>query len=916
MKVCVARWQEQTSARCQEELAGLEEKVLPLLEEMGGGIAELSDASGWGGMDWASEAWRSWAPAAFPLSAVRLGTLTIDASDLSSAFPRLQPRITVPAIIPFAPGRGLLIKVHGEAKRQAVKALEGTLLRLLAGTPPGKLRFTFIDPVGLGQNVASFLQLADYHESLINGKAWTEPQQVEERLGELTEQMETIIQKYLRNEHRTIEEYNHNAGEIAEPYRVLVVLDFPVNFTEAAIRRLVSIAQHGPRCGVYCFVVMDTDKPLPHGFNLVDLERAVETIAREKDRFVWCDEDFCDCRLELDTPPPKELLDRILQGVGERAREAMRVEVPYSKLLQLAGLTQDRWWQGCADQEVRVPLGPAGAGKLQYLRLGKDMEHQVLVVGRPGSGKSNLMHVLINTLAAVYPPDEVEVYLVDFKQGVEFKPYADVPLPHARVVAIESEREFGLSVLERLDIELQQRGETFRTVGVQDIAEYRQRGLRMPRILLLVDEFQEFFTREDRISRQATLLLDRLVRQGRAFGMHVLLASQTLTGQYTLPRSTVDQMAVRIALQCSEADSRLILADDNPAARLLSRPGEAIYNAASGREEGNSPFQVALLTEKDRLGHLKAVAALAHSRGHTTTPIVFEGHEPARPENCRPLGELLAAEDWPDQRRPAEAWLGEPIAIGPPVRACLRRQSGSHLLVVTREEADGVGVLAAAVLSVSAQRRPEAARFCIVDLTAADSPWADLAEEMAALLPHRIEVRGRRDLQGLLDELIRVLQQRQSDERIKGPELYLVIQGLHRARELRLEEGEWGFAFHTSGEERRPSPSEQFAFLLREGPEAGVHVLTWCDTCANVMRVVNRQGLREFNLRVAGPMSAEDSMALLDEPAAAQLAKPYRMLFIDHDRPGSLQKFRPFALPERAWLRQAADRLRTRLTGG
>src|SRR5262249_47128161 len=149
-------------------------------------------------------------------------------------------------------------------------------------------------------------------------------------------------------------------------------------------------------------------------------------------------------------------------------------------------------------------------------------------------------------------------------------------LPHARVVAVESEREFGLSVLQRLDAELRERGEKFRTTGSQDLSGYRQvaGGTPLPRVLLIVDGFPGFFVEEDRIAQEAALLLDRLVRQGRAFGLHVLLGSQTLGGAYSLARSTIDQMAVRNALQCSEADAHLILSEDNSAARLLSRPGE------------------------------------------------------------------------------------------------------------------------------------------------------------------------------------------------------------------------------------------------------------------------------------------------------------------------------------------------------
>src|SRR5213079_1509269 len=86
----------------------------------------------------------------------------------------------------------------------------------------------------------------------------------------------------------------------------------------------------------------------------------------------------------------------------------------------------------------------------------------------------------------------------------------------------------------------------------------------------------------------------------RAFGMHVVLGSQTLGGAYTLARATIGQMVVRVALQCNEADAYLIMDENNGAPRLLSRPGEGIYNDMAGALEGNSPFQVAWLPEAVR----------------------------------------------------------------------------------------------------------------------------------------------------------------------------------------------------------------------------------------------------------------------------------------------------------------------------
>src|SRR6201999_3242039 len=128
------------------------------------------------------------------------------------------------------------------------------------------------------------------------------------------------------------------------------------------------------------------------------------------------------------------------------------------------------------------------------MKLGRGVAQHALIAGKTGSGKSTLLHVMITNLALWYSADEVEFYLVDFKKGVEFKTYETHGLPHARAIAVESDREFGLSVLQRVDAELTRRGEIFRKLGVQDLASYRQtkESRPMPRTLLIIDEFQEF----------------------------------------------------------------------------------------------------------------------------------------------------------------------------------------------------------------------------------------------------------------------------------------------------------------------------------------------------------------------------------------------------------------------------------------
>jgi hypothetical protein len=809
-------------------------------------------------------------------------------------------------MLPLADRCGVLFKTNGNDKKKAIECVQSIMLRLLANLPPGKIRFTLIDPVGLGQNVANFLALGDYDEALITNRAWTEAQQIERQLSDLSEHMEVVIQKYLRNDFPTIEHYNEQAGEVMEPYRLLVVNDFPVNFTDHTARKLVSLARNGARCGVYTIVLVDTAQKLPYGFNLEDLEQDAIVITGQDGKFTLLDERFDFCQLVLDSLPPSELFKKIISGIGEMSKAAMKVEVPYTKLLQLAKVAEQSWQQSSSESKMEVPLGPSGARKVQYLTFGEGTSHHALVVGRPGSGKSNLMHVIITTLALLYSPDEIQLYLVDFKKGVEFKPYAEAALPHALAIAIESEREFGLSVLQRLDRELQTRGELFRQAQANSLTEYRQkRMLKMPRVLLIVDEFQEFFTQDDSISRQAALLLDRLVRQGRAFGLHIMLGSQSLAG-YTLSRSTLDQMAVRIALQCSGADSRLILADDNAAARLLSRPGEAIYNSASGLMEGNNLFQIALFKDEDRSHYLKMITEQAGNRYPCPpAPIIFEGNEPASLEECAPLKELLASSTWPSSLKVPSLWVGEPVTINPPASLSMRRQSGNNLLVIMRDENEGLGIILAAIMSLCAQHAPVAARFFILNCAAQDNELADFSDQLPALLPHEIKSFTRRELKTIFRSLLDEINSRLETPRANMPEIYLIIHGLHRVRELR-EDGADSYGYRNEDE---PNIREAFEAILREGPEAGVHTIIWSDSYGNAARALTRKLFAEFCARIAGAMSNEDSMHLLDEVAAARLDKPHRALLYNEDRPGYLEKFRPFRIPGRQWLDEISKQL-------
>jgi len=900
---------------------------------------------------WDAVDWQSWSPPDPHLTALRFGEFRVSLEMFEQGIPEspeLRPSRTefqLPALISFTTRPSLLYEAWGDGREAASTSMQDVMLRLLTSLPAGKTRFTIIDPIGRGQNFSAFMHLADFEERLVSHRIWTESQHIDQRLADLTEHMEDVIQTYLRNEFATIDEYNRHAGEVAEPFHVLVVANFPAGFSDEAASRLLSVVRGGARCGVYSLIGVDTKLELPRNFDLADLESYASSLQWNGTRFCWLDEDVKDLPLTLDQPPDQARFTEIVRVAGRRAVEANRVEVPFSTV----AVAEDRWWTADSRAGIDVPLGRAGATKLQHLQLGSGTSQHVLISGKTGSGKSTLLHALITNAAIRYSPDELQFFLIDFKKGVEFKAYASLKLPHARVVAIESEREFGMSVLQRLDDELRVRGDLFRKHGVQDIRNFRDANpdLTLPRLLLVIDEFQEFFVVDDRLAQDAALLLDRLVRQGRAFGIHVLLGSQTLAGAYSLARSTIGQMAVRIALQCSEADSHLILSEDNTAARLLNRPGEAIYNDANGLFEGNHPFQVVWLPPREQEQYLNRLALLADQRQVQIEPaIVFEGSAPGDPQENEPLRKALAA-DHPKSPLAPTAWLGAAAAIKDPTSALLRRQSGSHLLVVGQQEGAALGLLATSLIGLAAttaggwhngngngsddapaaedsQAEDSQAEvrvagdslrsnqgvpcFYIFDGSRSEAPEAEFWRRLAANLPLDIRMVTPRDVAPSVAEIAAEVDRRVDTSDDTAPPIFVLVYHLARFRDLRRREDD--FSFSSGGDGDDFGADKQFATILREGPAHGVHALIWSDTYNSLTRAFDRLTLRELDCRVLFQMSANDSSNLMDSPAASRLGVHRAILFSEEQ--GTQEKFRPYGPPTADWLAWVQDRLRQR----
>ena len=811
-----------------------------------------------------------------------------DSSAVAEIMNSAEVSETLPVVLHRRLHSGVMISAAPNQMDKAIEVCHQILWRLLTGVAPSKAKLTLIDPLGRGQNFTSFMALADHDPALVGHRVWTSDANVESRLMEIGQHVEDVLQTTLRDQFQRIEDYNEVAGSMSEPYRIVAGVGFPEGLSRSSHRHLLALIESGLRCGVFTIMVVDqtkawpTDMPMPHSEKLlrlsVDENENWRLISGELDSVP-----FKPCE-----SPPTAIRSEMIKEIGVAAVEASKVEIPLPSILD-----RDEEGQGSTDDGIRIVIGSQGANRNLALDLGEGVKQHVLIAGKTGSGKSTLLHSIIISGAYHYRPDQLHYYLLDFKKGVEFKPYADHHMPHARVIGIESEREFGRSVLQRLDAELQERGEKFRGYGVQDIADYRgQRGDEMPRIMLVVDEFQELFVRDDRLAADCAMLLDRLVRQGRSFGIHIVLSSQSLAGAYSLPRATLGQMAVRIAMQCSESDAALILSDENTAARLLTRPGEAIYNNAGGLIEGNQPFQVAWLSNEDHEKLIQRVVTRDDKfADHYSPPVIFEGNRP-----CGWSGPLAdAAIQGETETTALRGLLGEAVEIGPPATLELPRNGGRNVLMIVPPDARA-GILGS-TLSTFCRSHPTT-KIVYFDGTRVDDapsmmPWL----EESGLNAKQVKLR---ECEKVMAQIAGIVKDRDPEQENLEP-VVLVIDPLDRFREFRNEES---FDFSLDSAANAVNGATSLRDVLRDGPNVNVFVFLICNSAETLSRWLPRSSHHDLELRLLGRMNPADSSKLIDTPAAAELSAATILMYDESD--GRITKFRQCDLPEgesvRRWL--------------
>ncbi|WP_164869915.1 FtsK/SpoIIIE domain-containing protein [Helicobacter pylori] len=522
----------------------------------------------------------------------------------------------LPKVYPFPP-KSLYIEHEKDGQ-----FLREMLMRLLSSAPLVQLEIVLVDALSLGGifNLARRLLHKD-NDFIYQQRILTESKEIEEALKHLYEYLKVNLQKLAG--FRDFAHYNENAKDRL-PLKALFLSGVDA-LSKDALYYLEKIMRFGSKNGVLSFVNLESEK---NNKSAEDLKRYAEFF-RDNKSFE---------RL-------KYLSVEVINDHGIQSKHmkdfATKIKAYYEKKKavkrELKDLQKDeKFWTESSQFKVSVPVGWDINHKEVCFEIGEAQNH-TLICGCSGSGKSNFLHVLIQNLAFYYAPNEVQLFLLDYKEGVEFNAYTDPNiLEHARLVSVASSIGFGVGFLSWLDKEMKKRGELFKQFNVKDLSDYRKHG-EMPRLIVVIDEFQVLFSDNSSKGKESVeQSLNTLLKKGRSYGVHLILATQTMRGG-AIDSSIKAQIANRIALPMDADDSAKIL-DDDVACELV-RP-EGIFNNNGGHQKYHTKMSIPKAPD-DFKSFLTKIHAEFNQRN--LTPIdrkIYNGETPLKMPNILKANEM------------------------------------------------------------------------------------------------------------------------------------------------------------------------------------------------------------------------------------------------------------------------------------
>ena len=472
----------------------------------------------------------------------------------------------------------LQISVHPKARAAALGLVENLLMRVVSHFRPGLVALHLWDVEHLTG------PLPNLHPLTRTGILHVhDPTGLSRLLDELADRIRRVHNKVLAADEATLAGYTrHDGGPRTEPWVVAVLVGNRQPLREEDHRALARIARGGLACGVQ-LILLDVPMAIGAPVETIDIDDRGVARTSMTGRYV---------QVRPEARFPEGQVSIGCHAIAVEHESWLGRVSTFADLLP----NRDNWGKKDSTAGLRAPVGFAEAGTVDLVL--DDASPHALIGGPSGSGKTNLLLAWIAALATRYKPGELALYLLDFKESVSFAQLAPDSddkgyLPHARLIGlnVNDDREFGLALLQFLSDEMRRRAaeaKKYQVTKLEDLRKYDPDG-KWPRIVAVIDEFQYLFAERDAVSRTAQALLEDIARRGRSQGIHLVLASQDVSGieAFWGRPAIFEQFVLRIALP----RARRVLDKTNDAPLELPR-WHAVLNHESGVKHGNLVVRV------------------------------------------------------------------------------------------------------------------------------------------------------------------------------------------------------------------------------------------------------------------------------------------------------------------------------------
>lgn len=810
-----------------------------------------------------------------------------------------------PALLPLDKLNGICYLYDSTDKELINNSLQTTVLHLASALPKGLCHIIAYDPIGLGSNL---IALSNVSSKITGGSIITDSREFTSALVKVRNLIPTIIQKVLGFKYKNLNlvDYN-NENDHQEPYTILVLSDFPNNYTNEQFEMLHQILKNGKQAGVYVLMSYDTEyipssnnrEEPPMFYHILD---DITTIYRRFGSYqihnIENEEFLHKFTLRLDDNI------RVLHSLDAVYRKIQEKENAEEKLQAIAlfdYMPQSRdelWLRNCA-RAMMIPVGRDRSNEEVSLEISqKDAQNATIVVGMPGSGKSVFLNTIITSIAYNYSPKQVDLYLIDFS-GVEFNVYApkNLPigesyiLPHAKVIAPESEREFGISVLRRINEEGRRRQQLFSNAGLSDFAEYWDycigKGLdSLPRVLVIIDEFQKFFEGDyDRIATEAEKIIKIIVKEYRKFGINIILATQTI-GPYA-SKIDLGDIGNRVAFAWNSTDGHNIFKGHEPS-ELVANTGDCVYNKRGGAEDYNTPLRSYYVSPTILRPQLKSLYDIAQQDGLIDkSTIVFRSDAKVYLRDNKSLATIIPTE----APKEIKIYLGENIEIADehahiPLSLSMAA-SDDNILIIGGEPKVSERIAMNCARSLKAFYAPGSTKFIFFNYTSLDDLYHNSLSNMYSS-PFDMIVSPEESLEAW-QRIKQSIETRQQQPNEKAANIFITVLALQNAHLMFT---------------KNYRPSEETAainFIIEQGPRVGVYTIIQVDTLKSLSERIAPKAYDNCNHRIALQMRGEDSQKILGSNKANELRiegkeSSLNRAYYFNKKNETYVKFRPYEL--------------------